>query len=460
MRLLLSSAVARCLSRRAATASRRTPVAALALVAVAVGLPIVAWRVSRTIAVVVSPALADPTAARLLMAGFALPAAAGGAVMVVALTRPAVLMSGVLSAPAGRLDRLAAVLLLPLVTTSMGVAPTAVAVLAPLARQSPGGLGCLPAIVAALAVSGAAGASLALTCRVMLGGCGTETRLRAVAVAACLFGAAAMALAGSADALVGSNRGVVFAIAVSILGVVGFVGSLESLLSDEGQRALRRARSWSVPLAPCRATAVAGGALLARRPEVHTAVLGALLVGAAGIAIGVLATAPPPTGALVAVSGAVVVLAPAGLAVSGVICDGRTLWSLAPPLRAVFSAVLVCVSAIPVATAGVIVAGTAVLAQQALITDLLPLAGLVAGSWVSALIAGAIVPWTRAGAGGQSASLGAFAVVGGIAALCSARVAAAWPVTGGVAIVTWGLVGLLSLGAATATLASLAGRRV
>ena len=43
---------------------------------------------------------------------------------------------------------------------------------------------------------------------------------------------------------------------------------------------------------------------------------------------------------------------------------------------------------------------------------------------LSALLAGAVVPWTRAGAGGQAATLGAFGVVAGLAASCAGRLSA------------------------------------
>ena len=51
------------------------------------------------------------------------------------------------------------------------------------------------------------------------------------------------------------------------------------------------------------------------------------------------------------------------------------------------------------------------------------------------------MPWTRAGAGGQAATLGAFGVVAGLAAVCASRLAAALPPGGPVTWAAWGVIG-------------------
>ena len=157
--------------------------------------------------------------------------------------------------------------------------------------------------------------------------------------------------------------------------------------------------------------------------------------------LGRLAAAPAPTGALVALGGALVVLAPVGLTVGGLLEDGRATWQLAPRARPLLVGALASASAWVIALVVGAIGVAAAMLGAARLADTGVLGGVVLGSWLSALLAGAVVPWTKAGVGGQSASLGAFGVVAGLAAICAGRISAALPAAGPVPWVVWGTIG-------------------
>lgn len=458
MRLPLSSAVRRCLARRLRTAARQAPVVAVAVAVATVVLPGAAFAVSSVAAASIGGSLADLELARLVVAGFAVSAAGAGAALAVSLPLQDSIDPALAAAPARLTDRSLALLLVPALVVLVCVAPLATATLLPIVAATPGGRGAFPGLALALAAAGGAAGCVMVAPRCLVrpeisgrirGAVGVATSVvLALSTVAVLLSASAVAgrVAGASVAAVNAGAFLLCVLTFARLSLVRVAPTQP------------RGRSWRVPGPVVPATAVAGVALLTRRRDVATAIAGAALVGAAGLALGVLAQGPPPSGALVAVGGSVVVLAPVGLALSGVLCDGRHVWHVVPRARCLVVGMLATASCGVAAGAGAITIAVSVAVGEARGHDAPPLVALVAAGWLCAALAGAIVPWARAGGGGQAASLGAFGVIGGIAAVTFGRLAHTVPSGAPAGWAVWGAAASLAVAATLAWLVRLAGR--
>jgi hypothetical protein len=161
--------------------------------------------------------------------------------------------------------------------------------------------------------------------------------------------------------------------------------------------------------------------LLGRRADVRASLVGILLAFIAGAVVAGLGGAPAPVGALLGAAGAAVVLAPAGLAAGGLLEDGRWLWASVPaPRGLVVGASVVGAGLLLVPWVGVAV-GVGVLVEGASGSEVLAFVGAIAGSWGCALVAGMLVPWSRAGIGEQGAALAVFATLAAAASLVVTR---------------------------------------
>ncbi|MFN8221673.1 MAG: hypothetical protein U0R50_00330 [Gaiellales bacterium] len=450
MSLPLSRAVVTCVTRRLAAAFGRAPLVVIALAIGAVVLPVAAYLAARGAAAAVGAALVDVRTARLVLAGFAIPAVAGGVALGAATSgrRPD---SPLVASPAGRLDLVIACALVPAAMLLVGIAPAAVATLGPVVSASPGGARSAPAVAGSLAAAIGVGMVAPRAVRRLARG---VARVPIVLLGAATVSAVgALCLAGDAVAGVGGGGVAAFAGGCAIAAAIA-IG-----LSVPGEPAVRerRSRSWRVPGPVVAGTAVATLAMLSRRREVVVAGVGAPAIGATGLTLALLAASPPPAGALIALGGVAVVLAPIGLVPGGLVDEGRWLWQSAPVVRQTVASAIGLASLALWSVPVVVVLGVAAGLGQASPVDSALLLGFGSAAWLCAWVAGVLAPWARAGHGAQAVSLGAFAVVAGLVSLAAGQLA---PLVPGApaALAVWGSLAAVSVVGATAAFTGHLGR--
>ena len=129
----------------------------------------------------------------------------------------------------------------------------------------------------------------------------------------------------------------------------------------------------------------------------RSAIVGALVIAIAGLVVARLEQAPPPAGALLAAAGALVALAPLGLAVGGATSDGRALWRTSPRPPGEIAAGWALASLVVMAGAIACVTALALGARALPPGDVGRVIAICLGGWACALAAGALVPWRRVG---------------------------------------------------------------
>ncbi len=417
----LCSATVTCLVRRLISAAGRAPALALGAVALVLGLPPLLYRASMVAAGDLGPALARPEIARSVVLGAALPCVAAGFTLSISSGLRKQLGVELASAPVRALDRAVAALVAPLATLVVLAVPTALAVLLPIAKASPGGAASAPALLATL--GGVLGCSAAGATALRL----AFSRDGALARGALALGTGALVAGGAAplDPAARALAGTTAPGSSLLIGALAAVTGLTAwVLLGECEPPQRAGRSRSCSIARRPGTAVAQGAflLLERRRDVRAAGIGALVIGGAGLAVARLEDAPAPTGALLAAAGAAVALAPIGLAVSGATVDGREVWETVPCRAAEVAFGWLLASFTIVGSTSALVVGLSLETGAVYLGDVLRVLALCTGAWACAVGAGAVVPWRRSGIAEQGVSLGVFGLLVASASFLSGRV--------------------------------------
>lgn len=406
----LSRVMLTCLARRGWGAARRSPLAALSAVVLAVGLPPLLYRASVVVAAELGPALGDLDVARAALAGAALPCVAAGLALSAAAVNHCPSGHEIACAPVAEVDRAVATLVVPVVTLGLVAAPTALAVSLPLAQASPGGMAAAPVVLLALAGVVVCAGACAAAVRAAWSKDGRVARGGLALVASGLATGVVSPLEPAARTLAGT-AGVGWSLVLSGSTVAMGLAAWALLGGRAGSPYEGRGRSLLFSPRPAQAVLQAALAMLVRRRDMRSAALGALVIAIAGLVVARLEQAPPPLGALLAAAGALVALAPLGLAVGGATRDGRALWRTSPRPAAEVAAGWALASL--VVTAGALACVTALaLGVRALPPgDVGRVTALCLGGWACALAAGALVPWQRAGVAEQAVSLGVFGLV-------------------------------------------------
>ena len=196
------------------------------------------------------------------------------------------------------------------------------------------------------------------------------------------------------------------------------------LAAARPERRTRRARRQTrLVRAGFAAIPAAVSALLVRRDDVRLACAGAVVFGAAGVALATIAAAPAPAGFLLGTTTALLGSVVPALVLCGALVDGRWLWRAAPRRggELVPSAVflVLVLTALPVAAVGTV----ALLTSGASWSSVGTVAALVLVGGDIALLAGALVPWQGKGVGDQLTTFGAFAALAMAASLAVGVVA-------------------------------------
>jgi len=435
--------------------------AAVAVAGVALA-PLAFVRIGHMLGNGLAVAIAADGVADATVLGPALAAAVAGAALAAALPEPAAFGRQIAAAPFERAAGVLAVALVPLLAGGLAVAPSLLAAAVALGSRLPGGEGSGLALAAASLAAIPAGASLAegwiaasrgRRRRPLLVGCATGAWL---SVGAALGAAPLGPLAVVGLAL----RGVVpsqAALAVSCAsGVTLALGWVllaatrpeKPATRSRRQRQLVRRRRGAIPAAIT--------ALLGRRGDVRLAAAGAVAFGAAGSGLAAVAAAPAPAAFLLGTTTALLGSLFCPLAAGGALLDGRWLWAGTPRGTAVVAeaAALVAVAG-TAAPVGVVGAGAWVGSGASRSSAGVVAVLVVAGS-ATALLAGALVPWQRSGAGDQLTTFAAFAAIAVATSLAVGLVAPRLVATGLPDALVAGLVCGLSGAAALSVL----GRRL
>ncbi|MGL6278201.1 MAG: hypothetical protein ACRC50_01420 [Gaiella sp.] len=369
----------------------------------------------RRLADVLGPALGEPTVGRALVVGMAFLGLAVGVALGVVVPGPEGLGDQLAAAPATAVDRAAATVGPPALLLVGGTTGVTLPLAAPVVAASPGGGAAVCALPALLAASSLAGAQLASAARLSLSG----PRAIALVGAVVLLGLAAVAVAGheAAAAIAGGS-----AVPAIVLGGCALVATCAGwgLVACLPRRATTRRRaSRSLGTRPGSAALRAAVLLLLRRGDLRAALVGAVLVGASGIGIALVAGAPPPSGLLLGVTGAALTAAPCALAVGGRIGDGRHVWRLAPArLRVGAAWCAACLIGTAPAAAAVCLA----LAADGVRGEDLGVAAAIAITVCAlGLGAGCVVPWRGDGIADQALPLAALGLGLGALSLAAAK---------------------------------------
>jgi hypothetical protein len=390
------------------------------VVVLAVGLPLVLYRASGVVAVELGPALAELEVARAAVAGAALPCVAAGFALAASAGVRSPWGQEIACAPVGVADRVVAVLVVPVAVLGLLAAPTALAVSLPLARAAPGGTAAVPVVLLALAgvvlCAGAGAAALRTACS------REETAARGgLALLASGLATGTIAPLEPAARAVAGTTGAGWSLAVSASTAAAGLGAWALLGGRATPPQEGRGRSRPISQRPVQAVVEIAVAMLLRRRDLRSAAIGAFVIAGAGLAVASLEKAPPPAGAMLAAAGALVALAPVGLAVGGATLDGRVVWRTSPR-SAVETAFGWSVASLVVMTGAI--AGVVALAIGARALPPEDIARVIAtclGGWACALAAGALVPWRRVGVAEQAISLGVFGLVAAGASLMAGR---------------------------------------
>lgn len=413
----LSRAAALCHARRLRKTATEAPLSAATVSVLVVLGPLALHRAGRTVGDALADAVRVDGVAEALVLGPALAAAVAGAAVAVSLPGRSALGQQVAAGPCGGIVVIVAGLLVPALVVAVAVLPSLLAVCLTVAARLPGGWVAGLALVCATIAAVAAGAVVAE------GGIaaarGRPRRALAIAGGAFVW-AITGAVSGSAPlgplapvgaALRGSGSGW-FALAGSCGTAVALALAWVVLAATRPEKGIRRARRGR-SLGRGSRCHVPGAVtvLLARRDDVRRASVGALGFGAAGTAVAAAAATPAPAAFLLATTTALLGSVVWPLALGGVLLRGRWLWAGAPADRRLIAAsacgVALTGSAVPVAVVGV---GAASAAGASWSSVGAVAAFVIVGS-ASALLAGALVPWSGEGVGDQLTTFAALAAV-------------------------------------------------
>jgi hypothetical protein len=412
----LSEAVARCHLRRLLGIVAASPLPALALVAGILVAPFGFWRVGHALADELAGASGDGVA-EAVVAGPMLAAVVAGTGVAVSLPERSALGGQIAAAPVRAASVVIAHCLVPAVGAVIVVGPSLIAFALALA----GGLGRGPASAAALAVAPVT--ALAGGAVVAEGGIavarGAWGRSAIVALVALVwaglgrvFGVTPLGPAAPVASALTGDRSPAVAIGAPAGAAVALTVAWVLLAAARPERRTRRARRQTRLVRPGFATIPAAvSALLVRRDDVRLASGGAILFGAAGVALARVAAAPSPAGFLLGTTTALLGSVVSALVLCGVLVDGRWLWHAAPRRGrevvpgAVFLALVL--TTLPVAAVGTV----ALLTSGASWSSVGIVAALVLVGGDLALLAGALVPWQGTGMGDQLTTFAAFAAL-------------------------------------------------
>ena len=418
MRSALYSAVARCHARRLGKTVATAPLPAAIVAILVVLAPFALVRVGRAVGGELSGVIGTGGVADALVLGPVLAAAVAGAALAVSLPGRSALGQQVAAGPSGGSAVIVAGLLVPVLMGALTVLPSLVAVCVAVGGELPGGRTAGVALAVATVAAVPAGAVLAegvlAAARrrrrpaIAIAGGAVTWALIGLATGAAPLGPLApvgAALRGSASAwlALAAVCGALVALALAWVSLAAARPVKRSRTARSARR-LVRGKRFAVPAAMA--------VLLTRRDDVRFATIGALGFGAAGIVIAGAAAAPAPTPFLLATTTALLGSILCSLAMCGVLLHGRWLWMGGPGDRHVIGRAACLIglagSALPVAVVG---AG-AMVSTGAPWGAVGVVAGIVIVGSATALVAGALVPWSSEGVGDQ---LTTFAVLAALA---------------------------------------------
>jgi hypothetical protein len=417
MRSALCDHVARCHARRLSKTVAAAPLPA-AIVAILVVLsPLALVRVGGAVGGELADVVGAGGVADALVLGPVLAATVAGAALAVSLPGRSALGQQIAAGPCGRRAAIVAGLLVPMLIGAVTVLPSLVAVCVALARVLPGGE--LAGVALAVSVVAALPAGAIVAEGALAAARGRRRRLLAIAggalawvVTGAALGVAPLGPLASGGAALRGSGSASFALAAACAAAVALALVWVTLAATRPERRTRTARRARRLMTGGRfPVSAAMAALLTRRDDVRLATTGALAFGAAGVAIAAAAAAPAPTPFLLATTTALLGSILCSLAVCGLLLDGRWLWIGGPGDRRAIGIAACLVglggSALPVAVVGTgaIVASGASWSAAGVVATF-----VIVGS-ATALLAGAVVPWSSDGVGDQLTSFAAFAAI-------------------------------------------------
>ena len=417
----LCDAVARCQTRRLGKTVAAAPLPA-AIVAILVVLsPIALIRVGDALGTELAGAVGAGGVADALVVGPVLAAAVAGAALAVSLPGRVALGPQVAAGPCGSISVIVAGLLVPVLIAAFTVLPSLVAVCVALGGELPGGRTAGVALAVATVAAVPAGAVLAEG--VLAAARGRRRRSLAIAGGALIWavtgvavgaasGAAVLgpfapvgaALRGSASArpALAAACGALVALSLAWVSLAAARPEKRSRTARPARR-LVRGKRFSVP--------VAIAVLMTRRDDVRLATAGALGFGVAGIVIADAAAAPAPTPFLLATTTALLGSIMCSLAICGVLLPGRWLWMGGPGDRRLIG-LAACLIGLAGSTLPVALVGSgAMVFTGAPWNSVGVVAGIVTVGSATALVAGALVPWSCEGVGDQLTTFSALAAI-------------------------------------------------
>lgn len=421
MRFALCSALARCQARRLRTTVAMAPLPAAIVAVLAVLAPVALSRVGRAVGSELVGVVGAGGVSDALAIGPMFAASVAGAALAVSLPGRSAVGQQVAAGPCGDVAVIVAGLLMPVLICLFTVLPSLLAVCVALADELPGGRTAGVALAVATVAAVPAGAVLAEG--VLALARGRRRRLPAMACGVLVWAVTGAALGASSAAIVlgpfapvaaalrGSGSPSI-ALTVACACLVALDLAWVYLAAARPERRSRTPRSVTRIVRGKRFSVPAAIAvLLTRRDDVRLATIGALGFGAAGIAIATATGAPAPTPFLLATTTGLLGSILCSLAMCGILLRGSWLWMGGARDRRVIGPAACLIgligSAVPVAVVGV----------GALITSGAPwstvgvVAGIVIVSSATALVAGAVVPWSSEGVGDQLTTFAALAAL-------------------------------------------------
>lgn len=421
MRSALCEAVARCHARRLRMTFETAPLPATAAIVLVALAPIALARVGNALGGELAGVVSAVGVADALVIGPVTVAAVAGAAVAVSLPGRSAVGQQISAGPCGGITVIVAGLVMPGLLGVLAVVPSLLALCVALAGQLPGGRTAGVALAVATCAAVPAGAVLAEGAVGITRG--TRRRSLAIGVGALVWAGTGAALGASSSAAVlgplapvgtalrGSTAAPI-ALTVSCLALVALGLGWLPLAATRPEKRSRNARSTRRIVRGRRFSAPAAMAvLLTRRDDVRLSIAGALGFGAAGIAIARATAAPAPTPFLFGTTTALLGSILCSLAMCGVLLRGRWLWMGGPVDRHVIG-LAACIigltgTALPVAVVG---AGARVTSGGSG-SAVGVVAGIVIVSSATALVAGALVPWTSEGVGDQLTTFAALAAL-------------------------------------------------
>ena len=422
----LSEATARCLVRRARRGARAAPMVAIAVAVALVAAPVLLVRGGVALGGVVSPLLAEPTAARVVLGTVVAFSAIGGASLTLLLPDRSSVGPEAAAAPIPSRRLLAAIWLAPLTLVLATAAPFGLCLLLPLAASSPGGWAAAPALVVAGLAGVLGGAAVGEAARLARRRDRVPIPMVAglsglwLAIGATAGTPVAGPLARGADAFAGGSTGRSI-VEFAALAVAAAACWVVAAPRHRGRRTARRRRALpSVRGGPSVAPALAALALVTRRSDVRIVAATAALAGLGTLAIGYAIEAPGSLAALAALFTVALASAPVAVAAPGIALAGRRVWR-STPVGLVRLTVTWCGAGCVALLAIVAAVSMPLVATRQLpVSALGSTASSAASTAALALVAGALVPWRAGGVGEQLPTIAALAVtlaVGGVLAV-------------------------------------------